>query len=351
MSIESYIAAMPKVELGLQLEGAFPRHTLLMLADQNDKQSEKGFDKLLAALDTPDLNGLDPLIAKTITWLVYPDDLTRAVYDVGVMLSKQNVRYAEIGFNPLHFLNAGLSYEDLLAALTDATDRVQRGWQVTMRWVVNTPFEEPRRSDEIARWVVSAAARKAGVIALGLTGREDAQPAAQFERAFRNAIKREVPRVAQAGDLMGGAGVVDALEHLSPNRLLGGWGIADNPEVLSRLQEEAQGVVVYLTRDFRMARLDTLDAHPLQALYQAGLPVSLSAGLPEYTNTSLNAEYQAALDAGLGVDDLEHLALNAVKASFLPDEERAMMLAAFRDAYAALRAEHLAEGEATADAE
>lgn len=55
------------------------------------------------------------------------------------------------------------------------------------------PRDEPRRADDLARWVTTAVAKRAGVLGLGLSGREDGQAIGQFERAFRTVEKKEFP--------------------------------------------------------------------------------------------------------------------------------------------------------------
>jgi adenosine deaminase len=68
--------------------------------------------------------------------------------------------------------------------------------------------------------------------------------------------------------------------------------------------------------------------------------VSLSSDMPGVYG-DLNAEYQNAVTAAnLTVDELDDLALNAVRASFLSDAEKTVMGEALRAEYARLRVEH-----------
>jgi adenosine deaminase len=101
MSIESFVRAMPKAELHVHLEGAWNKDTLLMIADENDARANlKHFDTWVKLLDTPDYNRIDQITRTVSQWLQYGEDLTRIVYDLGVALSKQNVRYAEVSVTP-----------------------------------------------------------------------------------------------------------------------------------------------------------------------------------------------------------------------------------------------------------
>lgn len=343
MSVENFIRALPKADLGLQFEGTIPQKALLMVADHNDKKAEKGYQSVERALKDPEYSKLPDLIQALSHWIEFPDDLTRLVYEIGVALSKQNVRYAEISVNPLLYIAQGMGFEKFIEAMWDGADRARRGWQVQLQWVLNVPRDDPRRSDEISRWAMSATGRKNGVIAIGLAGREEVQPASVFERAFRNLEKKEFPRVIHAGDSLGSEGLQDTLEHINPSRLLGAWGAADNAPVLERLSNDKITLAAYLTREMRVGRIEAYNEYPLRALLDAGVPVTLSAGMPEFYKTTTADEYIQAVEAELlTVDDVVEMTLNSVRYSLQSAESKAAMLSEFAAEIDRLREEHLA---------
>lgn len=348
MSIESYVHAMPKVELYLQLEGAVNKDTLLLIADQNDVASSiKRFSDWIKLLDEVDFHRLSEIIQVTGQWIQEPEDLTRIVYDAGVNLAKQNVRYAEICINPTLYMQSGLTFESVMEALIDGQDRVLRGWGVRIAWILSMPRDEPRRGDEIARWATSVAARKAGIVGLGLTGPENAQPAGQFERAFRTADKKGLPQAAQAGDTSGAEGVLEVLNTLEPTRMMDGWGAADAPDVLQKLTADDIPLNISMARALCLGWVARYADYPLQHLYDADVKLVLGAGMPSFYKSTLNDEYVAAVEhCGFSVEELEEIALNAIRYSFLPPEEKEAMLTEFEQAYAQLRTEHITSEEA-----
>lgn len=342
MTLATFIEVMPKVELSAALEGVTVRKTLLMLAEQNEvSASIKHFNDWVHLIDKPDYKRLYDLIRMTTSWIQQPEDVTRMAYDAGMLLAKQNVRYAEVTVNPGLYPTLGDSFESFLAALNDGRDRAQRAWGIRMAWIMAIPRDEPRRADDVARLVTGLAGRRAGVVGLGLTGREDIQPVGQFERAFRSAEKKSVPRVVRAGDVRGVEGVTDAVKTLSPNRIIDARGAAESPELVQQLADERITVCISPTRAVRHGWAASAAELPLRALYDADVPLVIGADMPSLYHTSLNAEYQAAAEGGLEADELIEVALNAVRGSFLPDEEKAAMEAAFKDEYERLRAEHL----------
>lgn len=343
MSVESFIRAIPKAELNVQFEGALHKDTLLMIAEQNDiAASLKHFQQWVALLDQPDYKRLDEIVRTVSLWLQLPEDLTRLVYEMGVALAKQNVRYAEVSINPTLYMEQGLTFEQLLTAISDGRNRVMRGWGVQIDWILTIPRDQPRKADDFLRWATSPSAKKGGVVGIGLSGPENAQPIGQFERPFRSAEKKDIPRVPLAGDELGAEGIIEAITHLQPDRIYRGWGAAESPEAIRLLDEQHVPLVLTMAHEVRMGRIGSYAEYPLRRLLDAGLTVTLSSGMPELYKTSVTQEYLAAVEQiGVGPEDVEELALNAVRTSLLPEDEKRAMLDQFTQEYARLRAEHI----------
>lgn len=339
MSIANIIKAMPKAEINVSLEGALLRSTLVMIAEANEIHlTLKHYQQWLGLVDKPDYRRLPDAIKMINSWLRYPEELVRLAYDVGVTLSKQNVRYAEVSINPMLYEAVALSLDDLLVALNDGRDRAERGWGIKMNWVITIPREEPRRADDLARWATGLTARRAGVVGIVLSGKEDMQPVGQFERPFKNAEKKDLSRAVRAGDAVGVQGVIDAVQGLAPNRIIDGWGLAESEEALNLVRDGDVSLVIGLTRALRHGWVSKIEDYPLKQLYDAGLRLVLSSDMPSVYRTTLNDEYLAAVEqCGLDMDELETIALNAVRASFLEEEARAEMEQSFRAEYARLR--------------
>jgi adenosine deaminase len=342
MTVESFIRAMPKVDLHVHLEGAMQLDTLLMIAEQNEiNASQKHFREWIDLFNAPDYRRLDQITRTISQWLIEPEDLTRVVYDLGVMLSKQNIRYAEVSITPTLYMQNGMTFETLLEAINDGRDRAERGWGVRMSWILTIPRNEPRKADDITRWATNVSGRKGGVVGLGLSGREDAQPVGQFERAFRMAEKKVLARVPHAGDVHGAEGILEVMT-LNPDRLFDGWGAADAPDVLQLLIEREIPLDVSMAHALCFGAVSTYAQYPLRHLYEEGVKLTIGSDMPSLYKTTLSDEYLAAVEhVGFSIDELEELALNAVRFSLLPSEEKEALLALFTQEYGQLRAEHI----------
>lgn len=339
MSVESFIHAMPKVELGVQLEGTVQRETLAIIAEQNDiPENDRRFSQWLGLLDKPDYARLSEILREVSRWLLHPDDLARIVYEYGVSMAKQNIRYAEVYVNPLLYLENGFTFEQLLAALNDGRDRAERGWKVRLAWVLAIPRDQVRKADDYLRWVTSAAAKKGRVVGLALVGPSGAQPINQYERLFRSAEKKSVPTAAY---FYGTDNVAEVVSLLTPNRLHLG-SLYSSAASLQPVIEQQIPVELAITQAVRHGQIASYSAYPLRELLDEGVKVILSSRMPALYKRHLKDEYLTAVqECGIGIDELEQISLNAVRASWLGEDERQVLLDDMQRQYAALRNQHL----------
>ncbi|MCU0481639.1 MAG: hypothetical protein MUE54_10570 [Anaerolineae bacterium] len=340
MKLDDFIKAIPKVELGLRFEGAVRKQILLTIAEQNDIPDKiKRFGDWAALLEKPDYKRLDDIIRMVTTWWQYPEDFSRMAYDAGVMLARENVKYAEVLINPTLLLpQATMSVDELLEALNDGRDRAMRGWGVRLEWILVAPRDEPRKFEELVRWATSTVARRNSIVAVGLIGKEDPLVPNPFERSVVLANKKDLPIVVQAGHQFKADGVLQAIRDLSPSRILDAWGLVDAPDAINQILEREITVVGSLGRAVHSDWIKRYTDYPLGDLMRQGIKPVISADMPTYYKSTLTGEYQAVVQhTGLPIEALEELALNAVASSFLSPLDKAEMIEQFASAYAQLK--------------
>ena len=343
MSIESYIQAMPKVELNARLEGVVRPETWMRIAAQNEvAENTDDYARWAEALANPDYSDLENLFAALDGWLQQPDDITRIVYDAGLTLSKQNIRYAELLVDPTSLMLPGMTFDALIRAISDGCDRVSRAWDTRIKIILAIPRSSPRAADDILRWSTGAAGRNNGVVALALVGNDDDQPVGQFERAFRGAVTKDLPRVVQAGNSQGIEGALQAISTLSPTRIIDGFGIADAPDALAAMEEQGITLILSIGRALCMGWVPSYGDYPLRELLDSGLTVVISADMPSIYNTNLSDEYLALVEhMGITLPELDAMNLDAISNSFLPVDERTQLKAEIEIACQELRELHL----------
>lgn len=340
MTIESFVKAMPKVEVNLRLEGAIQKEALILIAEQNDVPlNVKPNKALVKQLEQVDYAQLDDFLRGVSKWIQQPEDFTRIVYEAGVSLAKQNVRYAEIGVAPSLYIDNGLTFEQILTALNDGRARVERAWNVQLRWVLNAFRDEPRKFDDIVRWASSAAATKGGVVGIGLVGREVHHWEEEFVRPLHTAQKKDLSRSVEIFE--SSSTVLATLQNTEPERLNVGANIAEEQSVMQYASDKKAALNVCMARSLATGKIASYSDFPLRRLYDDGAVLSLGSGMPSLYGATLNQEYLASvLDIGLSLDEVESIALNTIDASFMADEAKAAMKAEFKATNAKLRIEH-----------
>lgn len=331
MSLEAYLHAVPKVELNLELEGAIPRDTLLMLAEQNDIAStmkKREYDQLVRQLQEPTPETIEDTTRITAGWLQHPEDLARIVYDVGVGLSKQKVRYAEISIQPAIWTDLNIPFDVLLEALNDGRDRVERAWKVKINWILAIPRSRPRKADDIARWATSASARKGNVVGLALTGREDSQPIGQFKKAFMTATRKELPAVAHAQSSPDAETIPLTVAELGVQRITDSWGLLEDAETLDYLSASRMPLVVSPQREVFLGRIGSMEDYPVRQLLDENVNLLLGSGMPELYGATLQDVYlMIASSAELSFDEVDRMIIDSLNASFAIEEEKEALLA------------------------
>jgi adenosine deaminase len=130
---------------------------------------------------------------------------------------------------------------------------------------------------------------------------------------------------------------VDALHC---ERLGHGIRSIDDPALLNHLRARGTVLDISPTSNVRTGAVASIEVHPLRRLFDAGIHITLNTDDPTFFHTTLNDEYRlAARMFGFDADNLTALALNGVRASFLPEAEKLALLRQFEDEIRALRAE------------
>lgn len=323
MSLESFIRAMPKVELHVHLEGSIQPATLLELARRNDvrlpAEDVAGLQELYRFSDFAHFVQVYSLIQRC---LCTRDDWTLIVRRFGAEMDRQNIRYAEVTWTPYIGIDRGLSFEDVLAGVEEGRAEARRAWGVEMRWLPDVVRDLGAQAALVtARCAIQG--REHGVVALGLGGSEDLFPPELFVDAFERARAAGLGSYPHAGELAGPRSIWNALRLLHADRIGHGVRAVEDPALVAYLRDQQITLDVCPTSNLSLHVYPSYAAHPLRRLYEAGVLVTINSDDPPLFDTDLVHEYQIAADAlGFNADELVSLTMNAARASFLPEPEK-----------------------------
>ena len=101
---------------------------------------------------------------------------------------------------------------------------------------------------------------------------------------------------------------------------------AKSPGLIERVLEAGVTVECCLTSNVVLGAVPSLDEHPIVAMVEAGVPVTLASDDPVRTCTSIGREYRLAARLGFGTDELLGMTRQGVRASFTSPERKASLL-------------------------
>lgn len=344
-ALEQFIIDMPKAELHLHLEGAIQPATVLMLAERNRVElpfrNEAEAERFFQFRDFPHFIEVFVTVCQCLRT---PDDFTLVVNEIGAEAARQNIRYQELHFNPEpHVRRRGFRFEEIMAGINQGRAEVRNRWGIELRWIadgIRDAESGPGSVDLTVEWITSLDP-EAGVVALGLGGDEVGYPPRPFAAAFARAREAGLHVIAHAGETTGPATIRDTLDLLQAERIGHGIRAIDDPALVERLARAAIPLELCPTSNLRTGVVKALPEHPLRRLDEAGVIVTISSDDPALFGTTLTDEYLLlATGFGYGVDDIERIALNSVRAAFLPEPEKQAMLETFAGACHALRRRH-----------
>jgi aminodeoxyfutalosine deaminase len=242
-------------------------------------------------------------------------------------MATQNVRYAELTCTPFTSVRAGVPIEAYVEAIEDARVAAERDLGVTLRWIFDIPGEAGL---EAAEATLTHAVKHGpdALVGFGLGGPEIGVPRPQFKPVFDLARAHGLHSVPHAGETTGPETVWDALRALGAERIGHGTQAAADPRLLDYLAEHQIPLEVCPTSNIATGAVARLEEHPIRAMREAGVRVTINSDDPPMFGTTLNHEYEIA--AGLlDLDErgIAELAVEAVSASFLDGEGKADLTA------------------------
>ncbi len=318
-----FVAGLPKAELHVHHVGsASPRIVAELAARHPGSPVPRDPDELARFFTFTDFAHFVEVYLATVDLLRTPEDVRMLTYEVARELAGQQVRYAELTMTPYTSVLRGIPIEAYTEAIEDARVAAERDHGVVLRWVYDIPGESGL---EAADATLSYALEHApeALVGFGLGGPEIGVPRPQFEPHFTAARAAGLHSVPHSGESTGPQSVWDALTLLGAERIGHGTSAVHDPRLLEHLAEHRIPLEVCPTSNVATRVVERIEEHPIRAMVQAGVVVTVNSDDPPMFGTTLNREYEVAA-ALLELDEVgvAALATAAVDASFAPEDVR-----------------------------
>lgn len=326
---------MPKVELHVHLEGSTRPETLLKLAKRHDvalpADTVEGLREWYTFTDFPHFIEIYILMSKCIQT---PDDIELIAREFLQGQADQNILHTEATYTAFTLWQLHrIPFEDQLAAINRARDWAKESLDVTMTLTIDIAREvSPDDGLITADWAISGLGR--GVTGIGLGGNEVGNPPEKHAKAFERAIAAGLVSVPHAGETVGPESVWGALNSLKAVRIGHGVRSVEDPALMAELRDRQIPLEVCPTSNVCLKVVPSLAGHQLPQLLEQGLYVTINSDDPPMFNTTLTDDWLAcAKTFDWGMDVIEKLSWNSVKAMLLTGEEKADLEGRFREGW------------------
>lgn len=314
--LREFVTALPKAELHLHIEGTLEPEMMFEIARRNGVEVPyASVEEARAACSFADLQGfLDVYYAASQVLLTEQDffDLTWAYLK---RAHADGVVHAEIFFDPQTHTARGVPFEAVIGGIVAALARGERELSVTTRLIMCFLRHLPE-ADAIETWH-RAQPYLPHLAGVGLDSGERGNPPEKFARVFALAREAGLRVTAHAGEEGPAASVWSALDVLRAERIDHGDAAVDDPVLVQRLAIERIPLTMCPLSNQRLQVIPDLARHPLKALLDAGVMVTVNSDDPAYFGGYVVDNYIAIAEAlGLSRDELRTLADNSLAASW-----------------------------------
>lgn len=327
------LVALPKAHLHLHFTGSMRISTLRELAAKHGLRLPAAlladYPPRLRATDERGWFRFQRLYDTARACVRDEEDMRRIVREAAQDDAREGSRWLEIQVDPTSYAPfVGGITPALEIVLDEATAATRDTGTAVAVVVAASRTRHPFDARTLARLAAQYAGEGPGtVVGFGLSNDERRGDTAEFGPAFRIAARAGLASVPHAGELLGPSHVVEALDHLAPDRLGHGVRASEDEALLSRLVQRGVTLEVCPASNVALGVYEEMPQVPLRHLLEAGASIALGADDPLLFGSRLLAQYESARDDhGLTDEELAELARGSVQGSRAPESTRQEIL-------------------------
>ena len=336
MPLAAFIEGMPKAELHMHIEGSFEPELMFEIAARNDiPLPHKTVDAVRDAYKFNNLQEFLDIYYQGASALRTEQDFYDLTYAYMKRARAQNVLHVELFFDPQTHTARGVPFSVVIEGIHRALLDGEATLGITSGLILC--FLRHLDQDDALATLNAALDYKDRIIGIGLDSTERGNPPTKFRDAFRRARDAGFRLVCHAGEEGPADYVRQAVDELGVDRIDHGNRSMDDPALVARLAVMGMPLTVCPLSNLKLCGVKRMEDHPLKAMMDSGLMVTVNSDDPAYFDGYVNENYTAVASAlGLDQDDVVQLARNSFEASFVDPDRKAALIGrveAFAAAY------------------
>lgn len=261
--------------------------------------------------------------------------LERLAYETVKEAALENTKILELRYAPT-FIQEGhphLSWDDIHQAFLRGIAKAKAEEDIGVGLII---IIQRTRSPQTAESIVDfAITHKDSVVGMDLADNENGFDAKPFEKAFARAKAAGLHITIHAGEVPSQQSIINIKEsilRLGAERIGHGIQAIKDPAVLKLLRAQKIPLEVCPSSNYLTQIVNPLTKHPLRALFEAGILLTISTDDPGIFDYTLTQELEVVHGLlGFSKDELRLFQKTAFQHSFLADYEKQKFLTLFED--------------------
>lgn len=320
--LKTYIHMLPKAELHLHIEGTLEPEMMFELAERNSvKLPYTSVEEVRQAYRFNNLQDFLDIYYQSANLLLYEQDF----YDLTVAYlrkaASQNVRHAEIFFDPQIHTGRGVPLETMIEGITGAIEYGRLSLGISSGLILC--FLRDLSAESAMSTLHQALPYRDSIIAVGLDSAEVDNPPGKFKEVFDKARSEGFLAVAHAGEEGPPEYIWEAIDLLKVSRIDHGVGCSSDEKLMQYLIDTQLPLTVCPLSNIKLRIFDEMKDHNIKSLLERGIRVTINSDDPAYFGGYIEENYLAVEHAlGLTRRQLAQVAKNSFIASFLSEAEK-----------------------------
>ncbi|MGZ3298281.1 MAG: adenosine deaminase [Asticcacaulis sp.] len=333
-ALDAFVDGLPKAELHLHIEGSLEPELMFALARRNGVGlSFDSIEAVRAAYDFSNLQDFLDIYYQGANVLRTEADFYDLAMAYFARAAADNVRHAEIFFDPQTHTDRGIPYATVITGLKKAQDEARQRYDLTSGLILC--FLRHLSEDAALETLRMAEPHLEAIIGVGLDSSEVGHPPSKFKNVFARARDMGLKRVAHAGEEGPPGYVYEALDILKIDRIDHGNRSLEDPALVERIKAAGLTLTVCPLSNHKLCVVRDLSDHPIPRMLRLGLRATINSDDPAYFGGYVNDNFKALTRRGLlSREDCLQLARNSVTGSFASEARKAELLGEI-DAYSA----------------
>lgn len=336
--MHGFLAALPKCEHHMHLEGSLSPELLFALSARNNVPlPAPAVDPAFASVETlyerySRFTSLDDFLHYYyigFTVLLHEADFEALAFAYFTKAHADGVRHAEVFFDPQVHLARGIPYETLVAGFTKARRRAAAEFGLTALLVPCLLRHLPVPDSLACLETIRAAGhfRDGTLAGLGLCSTERDMPPSRWKEAFALARAEGVQLTAHAGEEGPAAYIAEALDELAVSRIDHGVNARHDQALMRRLANEKVLLSVCPVSNVVLRVVTHVRETPIRTFLDNGVRFSINSDDPAYFGGYILDNYCAVQEAfGLSVEEWRTIARNSIEGSWCSEDRKKEVL-------------------------